>query len=89
MSLEIQLLAVVVAAYFLYNLLTKTDTPKIKNLPQVPGIPILGNLRQLGEYHATVLQKWALSGKYGPVFQVLMGNKVRIQFTRDFCSKLT
>ena len=55
-------------------LLNQTDTPKIKNLPEIPGVPIFGNLLQLGSHHATVTRNWAK--KYGPVFQTRLGNRV-------------
>jgi hypothetical protein len=48
---------------------------KIKNLPEVPGVPIFGNLLQLGEHHAKVAGSWVK--RYGPVFQVRLGNRVR------------
>lgn len=69
------LLVVVVAAYLLVRYLNRTDVPRIKGLPEIPGVPVFGNLLQLGTDHATVAQQWAK--KYGPVFQVRMGNKVR------------
>lgn len=67
-------IAVVTVVYFIIRYLNRTDIPKIKNLPEIPGIPLFGNLLQLGDQHATVAGKWAK--KYGPVFQVRMGNKV-------------
>lgn len=72
--------------YTLLRVLDSTDIPKIKNLPEVPGIPILGNLHQLGQHHAKVAQQW--SKKYGPVFQVRMGNR-RIVFANTFESVKT
>lgn len=57
--------------------------PKIKGIPEIPGLPLLGSLVELGENHALVAQKWAK--KYGPVFQVRMGNK-RIVFANSFDS---
>lgn len=68
-------LAVLAAVYLLIRYLNRTDIPKIKGLPEIPGVPIFGNLLQLGDRHATVAARWAK--KYGPVFQVRMGNKVR------------
>ncbi|KAL1962251.1 hypothetical protein VTN77DRAFT_9841 [Rasamsonia byssochlamydoides] len=65
----------------LYRYLNQTDIPKIKGLPEVPGVPIFGNLIQLGDRHAKVAAQWAK--KYGPVFQVRMGNK-RIVFVNSF-----
>ena len=72
------LIAVVYAAI---KIIDRTDVPKIKGLPEIPGVPIFGNLLQLGADHATVAQKW--SKKYGPVFQVRMGNR-RIVFANTF-----
>lgn len=58
-----------------------TDKPKIKNLPEIPGVPIFGNLLQLGSQHAKVAQSWVK--KYGPVFQVRLGNR-RIIYVNSF-----
>jgi len=69
--------------YFVFRVLNATDTPKIKNLPEIPGIPIFGNLLQLGESHAKVAASWVK--KYGPVFQVRLGNR-RIVFANSFDS---
>jgi len=66
--------AVLSVLYVIYQYLYKTDIPKIKGLPEIPGWPLFGSLHELGEYHAKVAQKWAK--KYGPVFQVRLGNKV-------------
>lgn len=30
----------------------KTDIPKVKNLPELPGIPLFGSLFYLGRHHA-------------------------------------
>jgi len=46
-------------AYFLIRFLNSTDQPKIKGLPEVPGVPLFGNLLQLGEDHARVTAAWA------------------------------
>ena len=66
--------AVITIVYFIIRYLNRTDVPKIKGIPEIPGIPLFGNLLQLGDQHATVAGNWAK--KYGPVFQVRMGNKV-------------
>lgn len=59
-----------------------TDTPKVKGLPEIPGVPLFGNLLQLGEDHARVTAKWAK--QYGwPVFQTRLGNR-RIIFANTF-----
>ena len=60
--------------FLVVRYLNSSDTPKIKNLPEIPGVPLFGNLLQLGTDHATVAQKWAK--QYGPVFQTRLGNKV-------------
>jgi hypothetical protein len=75
MTLAIYIAAAAVASFFLYRLLFGTDTPHIKGLPEVRGLPLFGSLYELGEEHAKVAQGWAK--KYGPVFQVRMGNRVR------------
>lgn len=67
-------LAILSALYLVYQYVYKTDTPKIKGLPEIPGWPLFGSLFELGEYHARVAQKWA--EKHGPVFQVRLGNRV-------------
>jgi hypothetical protein len=74
MTVQTLALAVITVVYFLIRYFNRTDTPKIKGLPEIPGVPIFGNLLQLGDQHATVAGKWAK--KFGPVFQVRMGNKV-------------
>lgn len=51
-----------------------TDVPFIKHLPSIPGLPIVGNLVQLGTEQPRRLAE--LSKKYGPVFQIRLGNKV-------------
>ncbi|KAL4808580.1 cytochrome P450 [Aspergillus unguis] len=53
--------------------LDKTDVPFIHNLPYVPGVPVFGNLFQLGTEHPKRLA--ALAEKYGPVIQIRLGNK--------------
>ncbi|OAQ96483.1 hypothetical protein LLEC1_04729 [Akanthomyces lecanii] len=80
-SYEVIGIAALAAVYFLYKLLNATDTPKIKGLPEIPGVPIFGNLIQLGTDHARVAQKWA--AKYGPVFQTRLGNR-RVIFVNSY-----
>jgi phenylacetate 2-hydroxylase len=75
MTIPIYIAGVAVLGYFLYKFLYGTDTPHIKGLPEVPGLPLFGSLVDLGTNHAKVAQGWAK--KYGPVFQVRMGNRVR------------
>lgn len=69
--------------YAAITLLDRTDVPKIKGLPEIPGWPIFGNLIELGDNHALTAAKWAK--RYGPVFQVRMGNR-RIVFANTFDS---
>jgi phenylacetate 2-hydroxylase len=63
-----------VVFFFIYRWLYATDTPKIEGIPEIPGLPLFGSLFELGTNHAKVAQGWAK--KYGPVFQVRMGNRV-------------
>ena len=44
--------------YTIIKILDRTDVPKIKGLPEIPGVPIFGNLFQLGTDHPRVTQKW-------------------------------
>jgi phenylacetate 2-hydroxylase len=74
MTIPIYIAGVAVLGFFLYQFLYGTDTPHIKGLPEVPGLPLFGSLYELGTNHAKVAQGWAK--KYGPVFQVRMGNRV-------------
>lgn len=67
--------AVCFVAYALVRYFNLTDIPKIKGLPEIPGVPVFGNLLQLGDSHPKVAAQWAK--KYGPVFQTRYGNKVR------------
>ncbi|MCJ1368330.1 hypothetical protein MMC16_007472 [Acarospora aff. strigata] len=76
-------IAVIAVIFFAVRYFNRTDVAKIKNLPEIPGVPIFGNLLQLGNEHARRAGEWAK--KYGPVFQVRMGNK-RIIFANTFDS---
>jgi hypothetical protein len=67
-------IAILSVIYLLCKWLYATDLPKIKGIPEIPGWPLFGSLIELGEYHAKVAQDW--SKKYGPVFQVRLGNRV-------------
>lgn len=74
MAIQTILIAAAAVVYFLVRYMNRTDVPKIKGIPEIPGVPLFGNLLQLGTQHAIVARKWAKS--FGPVFQVRMGNKV-------------
>lgn len=76
MTLPVVVAAAAVLLYLVYRFLYGTDTPHIKGLPEVPGLPLFGSLFELGTNHAKVAQGWA--EKYGPVFQVRLGNRVSI-----------
>lgn len=67
-------LLLVAVIYTIIKYVNYTDTPKIKNIPEVPGVPLFGNLLQFGNSHAKVAGE--LAKKYGPVFQVRLGNRV-------------
>lgn len=74
MSYQVLGVALIAVVYFVVRLVSATDTAKIKGIPEIPGVPIFGNLLQLGVDHARVAQKWA--AQYGPVFQTRLGTKV-------------
>lgn len=76
MSDQVLYVSILIGLLFLYRLANSTDKPKIKGIPEIPGVPLFGNLFQLGTDHARVAQKWV--AKYGPVFQTRLGNKVSI-----------
>lgn len=67
-------LALIAVVFFVIRYLNGTDAPKIKGLPEVPGVPIFGSLLQLGDVHAKRAGAWVK--KFGPVFQVRLGNRV-------------
>jgi phenylacetate 2-hydroxylase len=73
--------AILAIGYFIIRYLNNTDHPKVKNLPEIPGVPLFGNLLQFGQHHAKVAGD--LAKKYGPVFQVRLGNR-RIIFANTF-----
>jgi phenylacetate 2-hydroxylase len=74
MTLQTTGIALVAVVYFIIRYLNKTDYPKIKGIPEIPGVPLFGNLLQFGDSHARVAGK--LAKKFGPVFQVRLGNRV-------------
>lgn len=71
-TLTFALLAIVFVVVKYFN---STDQPKIKGLPEIPGYPLFGSLLEFGSQHAEVAQR--LAKKYGAVFQVRLGNRVR------------
>jgi phenylacetate 2-hydroxylase len=81
LTLPILVAVFAVLLQLLARLLYGTDKPKIKNLPEIPGVPLFGNLIQLGTDHARVAQRWAR--QYGPVFQTRLGNK-RVIFVNSY-----
>ncbi|EFW99851.1 cytochrome p450 phenylacetate 2-monooxygenase [Grosmannia clavigera kw1407] len=81
MSHELVAAGLLLAVYVLAHFFNRTETPKIKNLPEIPGIPIFGNLIQLGTDHARVAKAWAV--RYGPVFQTRLGNR-RIVYVNTY-----
>jgi len=74
MSLQVIAFALVVAIFVIIKLLSRTDTEKIEGIPEIPGVPVFGNLLQFGSDHAKVAEQ--LSRRWGPVFQVKFGIKV-------------
>ncbi|KAE8870280.1 hypothetical protein PTNB29_00624 [Pyrenophora teres f. teres] len=83
MTIPVYIAGVAILGLLLYRVLYGTDKPKIKGLPEIPGLPLVGSLPELGDYHCKVARGWAK--KYGPVFQVRMGNR-RIVFANSFDS---
>ncbi|RFU81720.1 phenylacetate 2-hydroxylase [Trichoderma arundinaceum] len=81
MAYQILGIAIIATVFVVLRVLSATDTPKVKGVPEIPGIPIFGNLLQLGVDHARVARKWA--SKYGPVFQARLGNR-RIIFVNSY-----
>ncbi|KAL9055306.1 MAG: hypothetical protein Q9162_003613 [Coniocarpon cinnabarinum] len=79
-------IGIVSLAYLFIKFLYSTDKPRVKNLPEIPGLPLFGSLIDLGQYHARVAGKWA--EKHGPVFQARLGNR-RIIFANSFESVKT
>lgn len=78
MGFQTVAVTLVVVVFVTAKLLNRTDIAKIRNLPEIPGVPIFGNLLQLGNEHARRASEWVK--QYGPVFQVRLGNKVRFSF---------
>ncbi|MCJ1421335.1 hypothetical protein MMC32_007698 [Xylographa parallela] len=80
-----QTIGIAIAAFLFFatRYFNRTDVAKIKGIPEIPGVPIFGNLLQLGNEHAKNAGAWVK--QYGPVFQVRMGNK-RIIFANTFDS---
>ena len=67
--------AVVAGVFFLvYRHTLQTDIPKIKNLPELPSVPIFGSLFLLGKHHARNCAQ--LVSRYGAVFPIRLGNRV-------------
>lgn len=64
-----------VLLYALSWFFSRTDIEKIKDLSELPSVPIFGSLFFLGKYHAKKCA--ALVETYGEVFQVKLGNRVR------------
>ena len=78
MSYQVISIALIAVVFFVIRYFDRTDVPKIKNLPEIPGVPLFGNLLQFGNTHAKVAASFAK--KYGPVFQVRFGNRVCILY---------
>ncbi|RCI16106.1 hypothetical protein L249_1781 [Ophiocordyceps polyrhachis-furcata BCC 54312] len=75
--------AVAGLVHLLRRLLYATDVPKIKGIPEAPGLPLLGSLVHLGTDHARVAQRWAR--RYGPVVQARLGSR-RVVFVNSYDS---
>lgn len=64
----------VVSVLLVLLYLDTTDVLYIRGLSSAPGVPIFGNLIQLGVEHPKRLAE--LAKKYGPVYQIRLGNRV-------------
>ncbi|KAI9747672.1 MAG: Non-histone chromosomal protein 6 [Chaenotheca gracillima] len=83
MAYQVLGIAILSVLFFVVKYFNRTDIAKIKGLPEIPGVPLFGNLLQLGDSHAKKAGEWAKT--YGPVFQVRLGNR-RIIFANSFDS---
>lgn len=81
LALALTLVTCGISAFFILFLFDTTDVPYVRNLPSIPGLPIFGNLIQLGVEHPKRLAE--LSKKYGPVYQMRLGNRVCQLFSKD------
>jgi phenylacetate 2-hydroxylase len=70
----IPLVVILGGLYLAWTYFSRTDIPKVKGLPELPGVPVFGSLILLGKHHARNCAK--LVKKYGPVFQVRLGSRV-------------
>ena len=82
-------LTFVVLLVCLYQISTRTDVPKIANIPEIPGaLPITGHLLSLGDDHATVCEKWWRYYKQS-IFQIRLGNtRAVVVNSFDDCKKM-
>lgn len=71
----VSLVVAVIIVFAAIKYFNHTDIPKIKDLVEVPGVPLFGNLLNLGSSHAQACRR--LAARYGPIFQVRLGNRVR------------
>jgi phenylacetate 2-hydroxylase len=76
MSYQLYGIYALITVLTIWKYFSLTDTPKIKGIPEIPGVPLFGNLLQFGDRHAKVAA--GLAKKYGPVFQVRLGNRVSL-----------
>jgi phenylacetate 2-hydroxylase len=83
MSFIIVASAILLACIALVQLLFRSEQPRIPNLPEIPGWPVVGNLLQLGTDHAAVCMQWAK--KYGPVFQVRYATNSSLSSSHFIC----
>jgi len=74
MTLQTAVFAAIAVIFFAMKYFNCTDIPKIKGLPETPGVPIFGSLISWGSSHPRYAGR--LAKKYGPVFQARFGNRV-------------
>ncbi|XP_019100080.1 PREDICTED: cytochrome P450 71B35-like [Camelina sativa] len=68
---NIWLLSLVFLICFLLAVYNHKKHRKYRQLPSPPGLPVIGNLHQIGELPHQSL--WKLSKKYGPVMHLKLG----------------
>ncbi|RFU24453.1 hypothetical protein B7463_g11887, partial [Scytalidium lignicola] len=70
-------LPITILLYFVINEIGRFRA-RLPNIDGPPGLPVVGNLHQLGPDPAEQLRKWGQ--KYGGVYQIMMGNMPVVVF---------
>lgn len=70
----ILLISIALPIIFLYLLKKHTNAAKTLLPPGPPGLPIIGNLHEIGTTRILHLYLWQLSKKYGPNIHMKLGS---------------